>query len=399
MAQKSFPFNSISGDRKYKAEDFRQYFAQFIGNGVVYASADALKVKEHDGMQLKVCTGGAWIDGTGYLNNTEYYVTLETADGALPRIDRIVLRCDYTERALTIQVKKGTYSAQPVAQSLQRDADAYELALADVTVGKGVIKLTQSVITDQRLNGEVCGIVTGLIEQADTTEIFNQFQTYLKEFKQAYVESFSEWAKEREDELLNWKDVTENDAEEWIANKEQEIADWQASSQSSMKEWEEANKNAFMAWQLLQENTMETWQSQKKAAFTQWQDGEEAAFNAWLNIEQQEYEEWLDNLKAILDDNVAGNLQNEIEKLQESIFDKYYGLAEQTTEFIDDYNIRTTNAEAVIETQFGYDEQGNEIAVTAVTPTGKSYSYVKTSTFYYDRIESKIERRINSDGV
>nr|DAQ05226.1 MAG TPA: hypothetical protein [Caudoviricetes sp.] len=32
--EKSSFFNSVSGDRKYKAEDWASYFASFIGNGV-----------------------------------------------------------------------------------------------------------------------------------------------------------------------------------------------------------------------------------------------------------------------------------------------------------------------------------------------------------------------------
>ena len=34
MAEKSSFFNSVSGDRKYKAEDWASYFGALIGNGV-----------------------------------------------------------------------------------------------------------------------------------------------------------------------------------------------------------------------------------------------------------------------------------------------------------------------------------------------------------------------------
>lgn len=81
MAEQCFPYNSVGGDRKYKAEEFRAYFAQLIGNGVIYKSADALKVYEGDGMSITVKAGGAYIEGAGYINGTDLTLTLDTADG------------------------------------------------------------------------------------------------------------------------------------------------------------------------------------------------------------------------------------------------------------------------------------------------------------------------------
>ena len=51
-AEKYFPFRSVSGDRKYSAEDWAAYFALFLGNGVFYSSADRLKVTASEGMKL-----------------------------------------------------------------------------------------------------------------------------------------------------------------------------------------------------------------------------------------------------------------------------------------------------------------------------------------------------------
>ncbi len=216
MAEKSFPFNSVQGDRKYMAEDFKSYFSQLIGNGVIYSSADALKVKEAGAMGVKVSAGGGWIDGTGYKNTADLSITLDTADGALNRIDRIVLRADYTERTALVKVKKGSYSAQPVAPELERTADRYELALADVYIGKGAVNITQANITDQRLNKTVCGIVTALITQADTTEIFNQFEAFLSEFKETYIADIENWTQEQESGLTSWETTQKAEFVAWV---------------------------------------------------------------------------------------------------------------------------------------------------------------------------------------
>ena len=199
--EKYFPFRSVSGDRKYSAEDWAKYFALFLSDGVYYSSADKLKAVDNGGMEIKVQKGAGLIGGRMYILDTGKILTLDTADGVLNRIDRIVLRCDYTDRLMTVTVKKGSYSANPTAPELTRSADTYELALADVYVAAGVTAITAANITDQRLNTSLCGIVTGMVEQADTTEIFNQFQAYLEEFKETSQAEFTEWFNSVKDTL------------------------------------------------------------------------------------------------------------------------------------------------------------------------------------------------------
>jgi hypothetical protein len=228
MAEKCFPFNSVNSDRRYKAEEFAEYFAQLIGTGVIYDSAESLRAKAAGGMSITLTTGGAFIEGRGYINNTEKTFTLDTADGVLNRIDRLVVRCDYTDREIKAQIKKGAYNTTPSAQSLQRDADAYEIAVADIYVGKGVISISQSNITDTRLNSELCGIVTGLIEQADTTELYTQFETYFEEFKQQYVSEMEQWTYNEKNDIVAWleniKGILDEDAAAHLQNEIEENA-------------------------------------------------------------------------------------------------------------------------------------------------------------------------------
>lgn len=191
--EKYFPFRSVAGDRKYSAEDWAAYFALFLSDGVFYRSADKLKVTAGEGMKVKVGKGAGFVAGRMYILETDKNITLDTADGVLNRIDRVVLRCDYANRKISTEIKKGSYGTEPVAPELTRNADAYELALADIYVAAGIIAVTDTAITDQRLNTPLCGVVTGLVKQADTTEIFSQFQTYLQEFKEDSEEDFNNW--------------------------------------------------------------------------------------------------------------------------------------------------------------------------------------------------------------
>ncbi|MGX4598969.1 hypothetical protein [Faecalimicrobium sp. JNUCC 81] len=179
--EKSFIFNSINGDRKMKAEDFREYFIPFISNGIYPNPSTKLQVVSNTGMKIIVKEGKAFINGSLYINTDDLVLTLDHADGVLDRIDRIVLRMDTIERNIKCIVKKGQFASNPVAPSLQRDADAHELCIAEILISKGSIDIQQSMIADTRLNTEICGIVTGLIKEIDTTTLYNQLQAHIQE--------------------------------------------------------------------------------------------------------------------------------------------------------------------------------------------------------------------------
>ena len=175
--EKSSFFNSVSGDRKYDASSFASYFNSFISNGVFPNPGTNLQVIANNDMTVTVSIGKGWINGYFYLNDAILIIPIEVADGILKRIDRIVLQFNTLNRSITAKVKKGTFASAPVAPVLQRDADAYELALADVYVNAGATSIVGANITDQRINTALCGWVNSLI-QADTTAIFNQYQAW-----------------------------------------------------------------------------------------------------------------------------------------------------------------------------------------------------------------------------
>lgn len=173
-------FNSINGDRKYNAWWFAKYFATFIGNGVFPNPSTGLQVMADERMQIKVRAGSGWIDGYFLYSDDDYVLELDKSDGLLKRIDRIVMRLNHMTRQIEIAVKKGTFASAPVAPTLQRDGNAYELALADVFIANGATQITQANITDTRLNKLLCGIVKGTVDEIDTTDLFAQYDDAFK---------------------------------------------------------------------------------------------------------------------------------------------------------------------------------------------------------------------------
>lgn len=181
--EKSSFFNSVSHDRTYKAEDWAEYFASFIGNGIFPVPSTGLQVVAGSGMNVTVRAGKAWINGYFYQNTGDLTVQLATADGQLNRIDRIVVQWNLTNRTITTKVKSSGFSASPSAPAVQRDADIFELVLADVFVAAGVTAITQSRITDQRLNTSLCGVVAAVVQQIDTAAFNAQLQAWFAEYQ------------------------------------------------------------------------------------------------------------------------------------------------------------------------------------------------------------------------
>lgn len=215
--EKSFPFDSVeltdgSYDRAYYSEDFADYFAKFISNGVYPNPSNNLLVESlNNNMVLTVNAGSAFIKGRGYINKEPLYVTVSNADAAYNRIDFIVLQLNLIDRKIKILYKEGVPSASPVKPSLTRNDDVYELKLAEIIVKSGIQKITTADITDTRLDSAVCGIVTAVIDNVDTTALFQQYESYLNtkifqwnETQLNQTTEFKEQMTEQKTEFDNW---------------------------------------------------------------------------------------------------------------------------------------------------------------------------------------------------
>ena len=171
MAEASRFFNAVDGDRVYSAADWAEYFASFIGNGVFGSPSTNLQVSPGDGMNVSVAAGLAWINGYFYTNDAALTLPLSTADGTLPRIDRVVIRWSLANRAIWAAVKTGTAASSPVAPALQRDTSVYELGIADVYVAAGATSVSSANITDRRSDSSLCGTVSSIVSEAHTHDL------------------------------------------------------------------------------------------------------------------------------------------------------------------------------------------------------------------------------------
>lgn len=257
--------NGEEYDRVYLAQHFAAYFASFIANGVFAEHSNQLQVMEMAApqMQIGIERGQGWINGYWYENTDTLYMPVDVADGVLNRIDSVVLRLGFSERNMWLAVKKGTPAVNPIAPEVTRTADYYELQLATISIPASSIKITQAQITDTRMNQDVCGWVTGVVKQLDTTTLFNQFESYFDEFKQFYENDYANWTAEQ--------------------------------------------KQAYITWVTLQENDYTNWTNEQKAEYDEW-------YASHIDLWQNEFTTWFENVKGQLSEDAAGKIQVEIDE-------------------------------------------------------------------------------------
>lgn len=165
-------------DRTYSSSDLADYFSSFIGNGVFANPANQLKVVAGSGLDVYVKTGKAFINGYYYsLSEESKKLTIARGDNNYKRLDLVVCSLNHSTRLIEIKVLQGTAAASPVPQSIVRNDSRYDLVLAQIIVDAGCTEITDSMIADKRPDNTVCGFVTGVVEQIDTTDLFAQYES------------------------------------------------------------------------------------------------------------------------------------------------------------------------------------------------------------------------------
>lgn len=163
-------------DRVYTAAEFAHYFSLLVGNGVFPSPDTGLNVLASDpaSMTVKIGDGSGWINGYFVTVAGGHSVTLEAASGAGTRIDSIIMQWNSNDRKINIIAKSGTASGDPKPVDLQRDAELWELELAQITVGAGVSSVDQTKIKDMRSDETRCGLVTALLKGIDPSSFLRQ---------------------------------------------------------------------------------------------------------------------------------------------------------------------------------------------------------------------------------
>jgi len=188
-------FNSYLGDRKYSAEDWADYFRQFIGNGIYANPATSMQVQATSGLTVRIAAGSCFINGyAGYSDGSD--VLKLQYGGTYPRIDRIVIRLDMATRSVYPAVIMGNEAENPSPPNIMRKSSTYDICVGEITVGANVTDIYPSDIKDMRFDASVCGIVAGVLNQIDTEEYMSQIiSAVMTATNLALSQSAAEWNK------------------------------------------------------------------------------------------------------------------------------------------------------------------------------------------------------------
>ena len=190
-------------DRAETSDLFRMLFANLVSSGVLASPGDCFQVLADTGMTVRVRPGFAMIKGAFAYDADEATLTIPASNASLPRLDRVVLRCNYLDRLCELVVKTGTPATVPSAPALLQPTtgDYYELGLATVRVDAGTGSITQSAIRDTRADSSVCGFITQLIDHIDTSAFMQQLTAWQEEYSAGQQAAFESWFEQIRDQL------------------------------------------------------------------------------------------------------------------------------------------------------------------------------------------------------
>ena len=184
---KSFPNNQD----EYIGAEYVMKWLHGRTSGVFAAEGNAAVTPVQGEMAVNISDGLGWMANRGKdgvvwwidneaVNGAKLKEIIDPADSALNRIDRIIVEWKTTNYVDLPEVKvlKGSVASRPTAPALTNNSTVRQISLCRINVAAGTTAITADMITDERLDPSVCGLVTESIS-IDTTVMHNQFEALL----------------------------------------------------------------------------------------------------------------------------------------------------------------------------------------------------------------------------
>ena len=197
----TYPLNGIT----YTAEDAESYLCTRTSG--VFSSDNHFAISITDDRQVTISPGLAWINNGDYtgksvLNTENVVIAVPVADGALDRIDHIVLRFDKAMNRSDLLLLTGSLASSPVAPEISRTELVYDLALYDIRVPAASVNIQIGDITSNLLDETLCGLMRDGVTGIPTAQLQQQVAE-LMDVLQAQADAMIE---ELRDEIAAVKD-------------------------------------------------------------------------------------------------------------------------------------------------------------------------------------------------
>lgn len=152
MTQTYYPFDAGAGANVTEAQ-WREMARLWLPTGVIDGELNELAVSERAAganLSVDVATGVAWIRGHYFKSDAVENLAISAAHATLGRIDRVIVRVDFTANTVALAVLEGTAAASPAAPSLTQNTSTWEISLAQVSVPATDTTIANAQITSER---------------------------------------------------------------------------------------------------------------------------------------------------------------------------------------------------------------------------------------------------------
>lgn len=168
MAIEFFPFDDGPGANSFE-DRWMAMMRNVLGTGVLKGKLNSFEVYgDSSGMQVKVKTGHAWIEGHMVISDAEEILAIAANNSGNPRIDRIVLQMDRDANTIDLIVKQGVPAGAPAAPALTQTDALWEISLAQIAVANAAGTITAGNVTDERGYARSSDILSLTTAQRDT---------------------------------------------------------------------------------------------------------------------------------------------------------------------------------------------------------------------------------------
>lgn len=341
-------FNSSNHDRKYDAMDISRLFDGLIRDGI-FASIGGCFVCTADGktMTIKVASGRAWFNHTWTYNDNILPVTLSPSEILYHRTDAIVLEVNAEEktRANTIKIVKGAASGQAWQRpALVNTAQVHQYPLCYVHLAPAVTSIGTADV-ENKVGTDATPFVSGILEVISIDKLIPQWKAILDNFVTTNTNNFNTWMNGEKQTYNKWLTDSKNAYNSMTADQKKTFDNMIASQKSTFNTNETNRTNSFNSQMSSQKSTFETntknqqatfdkalsdaknsyntWYNSIKNTYNQWfatikaaYDTNWSQFQQWETNSKKEFETWYAGIKAELDENIAGNLQNAVKRLE-----------------------------------------------------------------------------------
>lgn len=145
------PFDAGAG-ANITEDQWRKMARFWIDSGPIRGEDNEMQViADSTGMQVKVKTGKAFVRGHYGEVTAQRTLPVTAAHATLARIDRVVLRADFTNNKIELDVLAGTAAGSPVAPALTQSTSKWEISLATVSVPATDTSIDAGQVTDERV--------------------------------------------------------------------------------------------------------------------------------------------------------------------------------------------------------------------------------------------------------